>query len=82
MKQLSHSSRYIEHDPGGPPHRPQVGADDVDGVLALAVDATAKTLSDLAVLVDPHSGHLAFTSALIVRWSCSNFAWQDLQVYS
>jgi len=50
--------------------------------FAPSEDATAKTLSDRAVFVDPHSGHFAFTSPLIVRCSCSNFALQDLQVYS
>jgi hypothetical protein len=68
-------------DPGAPPHRPHVGTDDCDEDFALS-DATAKTLSARAVFADPHSGHFALASPLIVRWSCSNFALQDLQVYS
>jgi hypothetical protein len=43
---------------------------------------TAKTLSARAVLVDPHDGHFAFASPLIVRCSCSNFPPQEPHVYS
>src|SRR5205085_7579399 len=74
-------ARYIEQEPGGPPQRPQVGTDVEEADLLLS-DATAKTLRDRAVLADPHCGHFALTSPLIVRCSCSHFAWHFSQVYS
>jgi len=43
---------------------------------------TANTLSERAVFVEPHSGHFAFGSPLIVRTSCSNLLLHDSQVYS
>jgi hypothetical protein len=72
--------RQAEQDPGAPPHRPQVGADE-DADLPLSA-ATANTLSERCVCVDPHSGHFAELSPLIVRTNCSNFALHDLHVYS
>lgn len=66
------------HDPGAPPHRPQIGADD-----SLADSApTAKTLSDRAVFVDPHLGHAIGSVEFIDFTSFSNFLSQDLQAYS
>jgi hypothetical protein len=58
-----------------------VGADDDVDDLAVS-DATAKTLSERAVFVEPHAGHFAFTSPLIVRCNCSNFALHFWQMYS
>jgi len=43
---------------------------------------TANTLSERAVFVEPHSGHFAVGSPLIVRTSCSNLLLHDWQVYS
>jgi hypothetical protein len=71
---------YAEQDPGAPPHRPHVGAGE-DEDLPLSA-ATANTLSDRWVWLDPHSGHFAEVSPLIVRTNCSNFALHDLHVYS
>ena len=69
----------IWQDPGAPPHRPHVGASDPVAVAEL----TAKTLSLLAVLSDPHCGHFTFSSAdFIERTSCSNFPLHDEHVYS
>jgi len=69
-----------EHDPGGPPHRPQVGAFEEEDFAPSA--ATAKTLSERTVAVEPHSGHFASVCSLMFRTNCSNLALQDLQVYS
>jgi hypothetical protein len=44
--------------------------------------ATAKTLSDRDVFVEPHWGHLAGVLAVIVRCNCSKLALHDWQVYS
>jgi hypothetical protein len=50
-------------------------------------ELTAKTLIARAVCAELHSGHFTFvldesSLPLIERTSCSNFALQDLQVYS
>ena len=71
----------IAHDPGGPPQRPHMGTSSPPEDFP-AAELTAKTLSERAVSSEPHEGHLNFGSPLIERTSCSNFASQDLQVYS
>jgi hypothetical protein len=55
------------HDPGAPPHRPQVGGPSLtDALLPLSL-LTANTLSLRAVFFDPHSGQLGFGPSDIVR---------------
>jgi hypothetical protein len=67
----------------GPPHRPHVGAaDDDEGFDDDPSAPTANTLSARAVFVEPHSGHLIASGALIVRARWSKVFEQDLQVYS
>ena len=70
------------HEPGAPPHRPQLGP--ADGACEdLASAPTANTLSVLAVFFELHSGQATFSSAaLIARTSFSNFASHCWQVYS
>jgi hypothetical protein len=59
------------------------GADDFFVVVRFDSDPTANTLSARTVCVDPHDGHFTAASlARIVRCNCSNFASQDLHVYS
>lgn len=73
---------WLRHDPGAPPQWPQVEAGDE---FALVSEATAKTLSVLAVRVDPQSGQGIFSEsvvALIERISFSNFDLQRSQMYS
>jgi len=71
---------YAEHEPGGPPHRPQIGTAAEEDLTLSA--ATAKRLNDRNVFVEPHCGHLAGVWSLMVRINCSNLTLQDLQVYS
>jgi hypothetical protein len=74
----------MEHDPGAPPQRPQEGASERLGIWAEGwlLELTANRLSARAVLDEPHSGHLTFSSVVIERTSCSNLLLQALQVYS
>ena len=72
---------YMEHDPRISPQRPQIGVS-ADGAPLPSLP-TAMRLSDLAVLVDPHSGHLIFVeSRSAARTSWSNFALHFPHVYS
>jgi hypothetical protein len=64
-----------------PPHRPHMGGTGEE-LLAVLSPPTAKTLSDRAVLLEPHSGHFTADVEDIDLVNCSNFASQDLQVYS
>jgi hypothetical protein len=53
---------YIWQDPGAPPQRPHMGAASLPEDFPLPSAPTAKTLSALAVCVEPHCGHAGFTS--------------------
>jgi hypothetical protein len=75
--------QYPDAQGPGPPHRPHIpGALDDAALFPPPSAPTAKTLSARAVFVDPHDGHFAFTSFVIDRCNCSNFASQLLHVYS
>jgi len=60
---------HIEHEPGGPPQRPQVGASLRSGMYAPGSfpDGAAKTLSARAVFIDPHFGHFTFASVALIE---------------
>jgi hypothetical protein len=51
-------------------------------LLLLPSPPTAKTLSERAVLTEPHCGHFTLPASFIERCSCSNRASQALQEYS
>ena len=71
------SDHFIMHDPGAPPHRPHIGASPPPDDFALPSAPTANTLKLREVFLEPHSGHLALASLLMLRTSWSNFFWQD-----
>jgi hypothetical protein len=72
----------MPHDPGMPPQRPHIGGASSPPEELPDSELTAKTLSARTVWSEPQEGHLNFASELIDRTSCSNFASQDLQLYS
>jgi hypothetical protein len=74
------SDQFIPHEPGAPPHRPQVGAAALEPFDDSA--PTAKTLSARAVFVEPHFGHAIASSELIDFTSFSNWFSHFLQTYS
>jgi hypothetical protein len=76
------NSHHIPHDPGAPPHRPQLGVGSLAPPVFPESAATAKTLSAFLVFFDRHSGHATAGASVIDRCNCSKVAPQDSQAYS